>query len=166
MRTAGVALTDFSFSSSYSDNAIGPTFPGGTGSTSISTVKTGWTVGGGGEWLLDSRWSIKAEYLYLDFGSTNFARRDKQHGGFHADDGGRCGSIGAGGARRHQLPALIDAQVAFFLKKARDGVGRRPRSSGAIGSIILMACQKMIGKMTTRNRPMPIRSFISALNPR
>jgi outer membrane immunogenic protein len=71
--TAGVALTDFSFSSSYSDNAIGPTFPGGTGATSISTVRTGWTVGGGGEWLLDNRWSIKAEYLYLDFGSTNFA---------------------------------------------------------------------------------------------
>ena len=72
MRPAGVALTDFSFSSSYSDNAIDPTFPGGSGSTSISTVRTGWTVGGGGEWLLDSRWSIKAEYLYLDFGSTNF----------------------------------------------------------------------------------------------
>ncbi len=71
--TAGLAFTDFSFSSSYSDNAIDLTFPGGTGSTSISTVRTGWTVGGGGEWMLDSQWSIKAEYLYLDFGSTNLA---------------------------------------------------------------------------------------------
>ena len=71
--TAGVALTDFSFSSSYSDNAIDATFPGGTGSASISTVRTGWTVGGGGEWMLDSQWSIKAEYLYLDFGSTDLA---------------------------------------------------------------------------------------------
>ncbi|MDP1640407.1 MAG: outer membrane beta-barrel protein [Hyphomicrobium sp.] len=71
--TAGVALTDFSFSSSYSDNAIDATFPGGTGAASISTVRTGWAVGGGGEWMLDSRWSVKAEYLYLDFGSTDLA---------------------------------------------------------------------------------------------
>jgi outer membrane immunogenic protein len=71
--TAGVALTDFSFSSSYSDNAIDVTFPGGTGSGSVSNVITGWTVGGGGEWLLDDNWSIKAEYLYLDFGSTDLA---------------------------------------------------------------------------------------------
>jgi outer membrane immunogenic protein len=71
--TAGVALTDFKFSSSYSDNAIDSTFPGGFGSTTVSNVRTGWTVGGGGEWMLDSRWSVKAEYLYVDFGSTDFA---------------------------------------------------------------------------------------------
>jgi outer membrane immunogenic protein len=69
--TAGLALTDFSFSSSYADNAIDATFPGGTGSASVSNVLTGWTIGGGGEWLIDGCWSIKAEYLYLDFGSTN-----------------------------------------------------------------------------------------------
>ena len=70
--TAGIALTDFKFSSSYADNAIDSTFPGGTGSQSVSNVRTGWTIGGGGEWAVDSRWSIKAEYLYMDFGSTNF----------------------------------------------------------------------------------------------
>lgn len=70
--TAGIALTDFSFASSYSDNATGGGLPGGTGSTSVSNVRTGWTIGGGGEWMLDSRWSIKAEYLYVDFGSTQF----------------------------------------------------------------------------------------------
>jgi outer membrane immunogenic protein len=69
--TAGLALTDFKFSSGYSDNAIDATFPGGKGAASVSNVVTGWTIGGGGEWLIDSRWSIKAEYLYLDFGSTN-----------------------------------------------------------------------------------------------
>ncbi|MFA5898869.1 MAG: outer membrane beta-barrel protein [Hyphomicrobium sp.] len=71
--TAGVALTDFRFSSSYADNAIDPlqSLTGGTGSTSISNVMTGWTIGGGGEWLLDSRWSIKAEYLYIDFRSAS-----------------------------------------------------------------------------------------------
>jgi len=69
--TAGLALTDFKFSSGYSDNAIDATFPGGTGSTRVSNVVTGWTIGGGGEWLMDGCWSIKAEYLYVDFGSTN-----------------------------------------------------------------------------------------------
>ncbi len=29
----------------------------------------GWTVGGGVEWALDPRWSIKGEYLYYDAGT-------------------------------------------------------------------------------------------------
>ncbi len=71
--TAGVALTDFKFSSSYSDNAIGFGFPGGTGSGSTSGVRIGWTAGGGGEWFLRGGWSVKAEYLYVDFGSVSIA---------------------------------------------------------------------------------------------
>jgi outer membrane immunogenic protein len=67
--TAGLALTDFTFSSSYSDNANNGIVFGGTGFGERSEVKAGWVVGGGGEWLLDGRWSIKAEYLYIDFGS-------------------------------------------------------------------------------------------------
>jgi outer membrane immunogenic protein len=35
----------------------------------VSTTRLGWTVGAGAEAALDSRWSIKAEYLYMDFGS-------------------------------------------------------------------------------------------------
>ncbi len=69
--TGGLAFTDFKFSSSYSDNAVSVLFPGGTGFGNRWEVKTGWTLGGGGEWLLDRNWSIKAEYLYLDFGSMN-----------------------------------------------------------------------------------------------
>lgn len=71
--TAGVAFTDLKFSSSYSDNAIGFGFPGGTGQGSTSDLRTGWTGGGGGEWLLHDGWSIKAEYLYVDFGSESVA---------------------------------------------------------------------------------------------
>ncbi len=67
--TGGIAFSDFKFSSSYADNAIGAGFPGGAGSGTKSGVRTGWAVGGGGEWLLDACWSIKAEYLYVDFGS-------------------------------------------------------------------------------------------------
>ena len=46
-----------------------PTVPLSWGST-----RAGWTVGAGGEWALDSHWSIKLEYLYMDlgtFGSTS-----------------------------------------------------------------------------------------------
>jgi outer membrane immunogenic protein len=71
--TGGLALTDFTFSSSYRDNANNGIVFGGTGFGERSEVKPGWVVGGGGEWLLDSRWSVKAEYLYLDFGSMGVA---------------------------------------------------------------------------------------------
>ncbi len=71
--TGGIAFSDFKFSSSYADNAVDATFPGGTGYGNSSGVRTGWTLGGGGEWLLDGDWSIKAEYLYVDFGSQDIA---------------------------------------------------------------------------------------------
>ena len=31
-------------------------------------TRFGWTVGGGGEWMIAPKWSIKAEYLYVDLG--------------------------------------------------------------------------------------------------
>ena len=35
------------------------------------TTLTGWTVGGGAEWMLNPNWSVKLEYLYYDFGLNN-----------------------------------------------------------------------------------------------
>jgi outer membrane immunogenic protein len=69
--TGGLAFSEFKFSSSYSDNAIGFGFPGGSGFGGKSDMRTGWTAGGGVEVLLDRRWSIKAEYLYVDLGSMH-----------------------------------------------------------------------------------------------
>ena len=40
-----------------------------TGSGSFSDQKSGWTAGGGAEGALDGNWTVKVEYLYLDFGS-------------------------------------------------------------------------------------------------
>lgn len=37
---------------------------------SDNATKAAWTVGGGVEWMFMPRWSIKAEYLYLDTGTT------------------------------------------------------------------------------------------------
>jgi len=36
---------------------------------SASTWRAGWTVGGGVEGVLSDRWTVKAEYLYADYGS-------------------------------------------------------------------------------------------------
>jgi len=43
------------------------------GSYNVSSTKTGWTVGAGGETKLgyNSPWSLKAEYLYIDLGSNS-----------------------------------------------------------------------------------------------
>jgi outer membrane immunogenic protein len=40
---------------------------------SYSTTRTGWTIGGGAEWLLTPNWSVKGEYLYYDLGSVSYA---------------------------------------------------------------------------------------------
>lgn len=68
--TAGAAFTNLKIASSYSDNAIGFGFPGGTGSNSQTKNQVGWTLGGGGEWYMGHHLSVKIEYLYADFGST------------------------------------------------------------------------------------------------
>jgi outer membrane immunogenic protein len=36
---------------------------------SSSAMRTGWTAGGGGEWLLDQHWSAKIEYQFVDLGT-------------------------------------------------------------------------------------------------
>jgi outer membrane immunogenic protein len=71
--TAGIAFTDLKVTSSYADNAIDASFPGGTGYGSRSDLRVGWTIGGGGELLLAEGWSLKGEYLYVDFGSLSVA---------------------------------------------------------------------------------------------
>jgi outer membrane immunogenic protein len=35
-------------------------------------TKFGWTAGAGAEWAINDRWSIKAEYLYVDLGKSHF----------------------------------------------------------------------------------------------
>jgi outer membrane immunogenic protein len=53
---------------------IGTAFGPFGGSTSASTTRVGWTVGGGFEYAITNNWSLRAEYRYTDFGhSTVFA---------------------------------------------------------------------------------------------
>ncbi len=51
-------------------NAALATF-GGVGN--FSSTQTGWTAGGGLEWMVMPNWSVKAEALYYDLGSAQFA---------------------------------------------------------------------------------------------
>jgi outer membrane immunogenic protein len=47
------------------------TTPGGTGAASGSNTKTGWTIGGGAEWMFAPHWSAFLEGNYMDFGSRD-----------------------------------------------------------------------------------------------
>jgi len=63
--TGGLALTDLHGTNTYVDTT--PANP--NASWNASATKLGWTIGGGLEWALNQNWSVKAEYLYLKFGS-------------------------------------------------------------------------------------------------
>ena len=84
--TAGVALGQFAFATQSSVTcqriivAVGTPCsppPGaptvGTSNVTEHAEQFGWTVGGGLERRLDEDWSLKLEYLYVDYGSHVFA---------------------------------------------------------------------------------------------
>jgi len=61
----GLALSDVKHRFEFSD-----TFASATESASASTT-VGWTVGGGIELMMCRNWTMKAEYLYVDFGKDS-----------------------------------------------------------------------------------------------
>jgi outer membrane immunogenic protein len=63
--TGGVAATDLSVKNSLSSSV---SLAEGAGSTNGRVV--GWTVGGGAELALGANWTLRGEYLYLDFGKV------------------------------------------------------------------------------------------------
>jgi outer membrane immunogenic protein len=67
---AGVAWTHTNYTDNWVAN-VGGSIPLFTGAGSENRV--GWTVGAGIEWAVWNNWSVKAEYDYLDFGTTNVA---------------------------------------------------------------------------------------------
>jgi outer membrane immunogenic protein len=66
--TAGFAFGD----SEVSLRAVAPTAnPPADLFSSTSHWETGWTAGGGAEWMFAPRWSLKAEYLFVDLHRTS-----------------------------------------------------------------------------------------------
>jgi outer membrane immunogenic protein len=64
--TGGLAVTNLSSSFSFSD-----TFATAAASGSFSNTKTGYALGGGVEAGLWANWTVKAEYLYVNFGRVS-----------------------------------------------------------------------------------------------
>ena len=75
--TGGAAWATVKESFGYAGAATLPNFatlsPGAFLDTAVSfsTTRVGWTLGAGVETKLDSRWSAKLEYLYVDLGTVN-----------------------------------------------------------------------------------------------
>ncbi|MGA8616573.1 MAG: outer membrane beta-barrel protein [Xanthobacteraceae bacterium] len=66
--TGGLAITNQKFSQSITQLNVAFTEAG-----AASATTAGWTVGAGAEYALDKRWSVKAEYLYVDPGAVSFS---------------------------------------------------------------------------------------------
>jgi outer membrane immunogenic protein len=71
---AGVTATTAAGFVSPVTGAAGPTsaFIGGV-TTRNSGTKTGWTIGAGAEYAITNNWTVKAEYLYANFGRNKTA---------------------------------------------------------------------------------------------
>jgi outer membrane immunogenic protein len=67
--TGGAAWTktDYAAIDAFSDGCP----PDNCGAVSFSNTKTGWTAGGGVEWMLTPNWILGAEYLYYQFGGAS-----------------------------------------------------------------------------------------------
>jgi outer membrane immunogenic protein len=65
--TGGAAFTNLRASFSYVDNFA----TGDSEAASLSSTKVGAVVGGGVEWALWRNWSVKTEYLFVNFGSVS-----------------------------------------------------------------------------------------------
>lgn len=70
--TAGLAMTELKVQTQFTENFFAPN---ATGSASSSDLKTAFVFGGGAEYALTRNWSLKAEYLYANFGSVDLAGR-------------------------------------------------------------------------------------------
>jgi outer membrane immunogenic protein len=75
--SGGLAVTDLKLTSTYRDNITNAGVGPGTSMFASNTdTKVGFAVGGGLEWVLTGNWTLRGEYLYVDFGSvtaTGFA---------------------------------------------------------------------------------------------
>lgn len=74
--TAGLAYGDVSFTQLGVNTANGNTV-----TFQDNDTKVGYTVGGGLEYAIDPRWSLKAEYQYIDLGDESVAAESLTPGG-------------------------------------------------------------------------------------
>jgi outer membrane immunogenic protein len=68
--TGGLAVTDLKYTHTFVEGVFSGS-SSGTESSTASATKAGYAIGGGLEYALMNHWSVKAEYLYLNFGNVN-----------------------------------------------------------------------------------------------
>ena len=72
--TGGLAYGEISASTSLAQSDTSNSFTGsGTGGDGFAELVTGWTAGGGVEWMFTQNWSFKVEYLHYDLGTASFS---------------------------------------------------------------------------------------------
>lgn len=64
--TGGLAIADVQHRTGCEPSNTWCTPAENTGN--LGKVRFGWTVGGGAEWLINNKWSLRTEYRYSDFG--------------------------------------------------------------------------------------------------
>ena len=71
--TGGLAYGETDLNATYYNPSLSPLlYQGGSWLGVVDTVM-GWAAGAGVEWMIMPKWSVKAEYLYYDLGTTNTA---------------------------------------------------------------------------------------------
>jgi outer membrane immunogenic protein len=68
--TGGLAFGEIDSTLSVTNTVLGVTV---TSASAHNTTQAGWTIGGGVEGVITGRWTAKAEYLYMDFGTITNA---------------------------------------------------------------------------------------------
>lgn len=66
--TGGVAAARLKLDAAFSDDFLGA---GATGQDANKEIKLGWVLGLGGEYALSDSWTLRAEYLYADYGKVS-----------------------------------------------------------------------------------------------
>jgi opacity protein-like surface antigen len=69
----GVAYGENDLNATYFVPSLKPTLFVGGSMYGFVDMMLGWTAGAGVEWMFSPRWSLKAEYLFYDFGTANTA---------------------------------------------------------------------------------------------
>ena len=70
--TGGLAVAEINSSTNVVFGTDQFFLSGGNFAGSSTTTRVGWTVGVGAEWMFAPHWSVKAEYMFLDFGSFGY----------------------------------------------------------------------------------------------
>jgi outer membrane immunogenic protein len=89
--TGGLAYSEIeattSLTQSDNSNPSSPFTGSGTGDN-FAYLVTGWTAGGGVEWMFTQNWSAKLEYLHYDLGTTSFTWQatDNNIGGVYQNE--------------------------------------------------------------------------------